>query len=136
MNKVELIKKHEGYRSRPYYCTEGKYTVGYGRNLDDNGIRKDEAQLMLANDLKDCESQVEDNIDCFNKLSEVRQAVLINMVFNLGWPRLSKFNKMLLALDNGDFGRASEEMLDSRWARQVGNRAIELSDMMKINEWQ
>lgn len=136
MDKIELIKKHEGVRLFPYLCTAKKLTIGVGRNLDDNGIRQDEADLMLSNDIKECEQVLESRMDHWEALSEVRQAVLINMVFNLGWPRFSKFKKCIAAVNDCYFDRAAAEMLDSRWAVQVGNRAIELSEMMKSNHWQ
>jgi len=135
MDKVSLIKKHEGYRDKLYQCTAGKQTIGYGRNIEDNGISKDEANLMLANDIKECEKTLNYNLPFFKDLSEVRHAVLVNMMFNLGWPRLSKFKKMIAAIESKDFDRASAEMLDSKWARQVGNRALELSGMMESDSW-
>ncbi len=135
MDKIELIKKHVGLRLKPYLCTAGKTSIGFGRNLDDNGISLEEAEVMLANDLKPAEEMLANKMDHWDALSEVRQAVLINMVFNLGWPRFSKFKKCIAAVNDGYFDRAAAEMLDSRWARQVGNRAIELSEMMKSNHW-
>ena len=135
MDKIELIKKHEGLRLKPYRCTANKQTIGYGRNIEDNGISKEEATIMLCNDIRESEDALASKISNWEELSEVRKAVLINMVFNLGWPRLSKFKRALAAVEGGDFKRASAEMLDSRWARQVGNRAIELSDMMNANKW-
>lgn len=135
MDKISLIKKHEGYRDKLYQCTSGKSTIGYGRNIEDNGISKDEANLMLSNDIRECEKTLKSQFDFFEDLSEVRQAVLVNMMFNLGWPRLSKFKKMITAIYSKDYERASAEMLDSRWARQVGNRAVELSDMMASDQW-
>ena len=136
MDSIELIKRHEGFRLKPYKCTAGKTTIGYGRNLDDNGIRPDEANLMLRNDMAECESVLIDRMDHWNALSDVRQAVLVNMVFNLGWPRFSKFKNMIAAVNDGYFDKAAYEMLDSQWATQVGNRAKELSEMMATNEWQ
>ena len=56
------------------------------------------------------------------------QEVLVNMMFNLGRTRLGKFKKFIVHLHNQHWKLASEEMLDSKWARQVGNRAIRLSD--------
>lgn len=135
MNKLELIKKHEGLRLKPYQCTAGKATIGFGRNIEDNGIRLDEAELMLSNDIKECEAVLSDRMEYWDALSEVRQAVLIDMMYNLGWPRLSKFKRTLAAVNDGYFDRAAAEMLDSRWARQVGQRAMELSDMMQSNKW-
>jgi len=135
MNKIELIKEHEGLRLKPYQCTAGKTTIAFGRNLEDNGIRLDEAEFMLSNDIKECESVLSDRLERWEALSEIRQAVMIDMMYNLGWPRLSKFKKTLAAVNDGYFDRAAAEMLDSRWARQVGQRAITLSDMMKTNNW-
>ncbi len=135
MNKVDLIKKHEGLSLKPYKCTAGKLTIGYGRNIEDNGITTQEANMLLSNDILSCEAQLEDKIPSWGKLSEPRQAVLVNMVFNLGWPRFSRFKKMLSAIGECNFDRASAEMLDSRWARQVGSRAIELSQIMKDDKF-
>jgi len=135
MDKIELIKKHEGLRLRPYKCSAGKLTIGYGRNIEDSGISKQEAEIMLCNDISSCESELDLNIPIWRGLSEPRRAVLINMVFNLGYPRFSKFKKMLKAIKDKDFNRAAAEMLDSRWARQVGNRAIELAEIMKTDKY-
>lgn len=135
MNKLDLIKKHEGLRLNCYQCTAGKTTIGFGRNIEDNGISLDEAELMLNNDIKECESVLGVKMERWDALSEVRQAVMVDMMYNLGWPRLSKFRKTLAAVNDGYFDRAAAEMLDSRWARQVGNRSVELSEMMKTNNW-
>jgi lysozyme len=135
MDKIELIKKHEGLRLSPYKCTSGKLTIGYGRNIEDNGISKQEAEIMLFNDISSCEGELDLKIPIWRDLSEPRRAVLVNMVFNLGYPRFSKFKKMLKAIKEKDFNRAAAEMLDSRWARQVGNRAIELAEIMKMDKY-
>jgi lysozyme len=68
-------------------------------------------------------------------MNEPRQAVILSMLFNLGRPRFDKFQNMQAALLGGDYTLASHEMLDSRWANQVGRRAIEMSDMMQSGEW-
>ena len=69
------------------------------------------------------------------ELDEIRQRVIIDMAFNIGVPRLNKFVKMWKAIDNKDFPSAKIEMLDSRWAKQVGNRAVRLSNAMETGEW-
>ena len=86
---------------------------------------------MLLNDINECEAVLCDRIVNWTEHNEVRQGVLINMMYNLGWPRLSKFKKMLAAFESKDYKLASIEMLDSKWAVQVGRRATELSDIMK-----
>jgi lysozyme len=139
MNKgklIDQIQKHEGLRLKPYKCSAGKTTIGFGRNLEDKGISKSEACMLLANDLHECINQVKEKIPFFGQLNDARQNVLVNMCFNLGIYGLLKFKRFLRALDLGRFERASVEMLDSRWAGQVGVRAKELSRQIKTGEFE
>lgn len=133
---VEQLKRHEGFRSKPYLDTVGKSTVGYGRNLDDIGISKDEGEQLLINDLVVAQEELENNFVFYFGLSSVRRAVLQNMVFNMGISRLKGFKKTIAYIAAGHYELAADEMLDSKWARQVGSRAVELSDQMRSNEWQ
>lgn len=126
----QQLKRHEGLEYRLYKCTQGKQTIGVGRNLDDLGISEDEAMFMLDNDLARIETELEKNIPMLSGLSDNRKIVLMNMAFNLGISRLLQFKNMLGALAQHDYKTASEEMLNSRWSEQVGNRAKELSEMM------
>lgn len=135
MNVYDLIRQHEGLRLKPYRCTAGKLTIGYGHNLDDNGISERQADDLLLNDLVDVEEELLCNLKRFEELDEIRQAVLLDMSFNLGWPRLSGFKKTLAYMEAGDYKNAAHEMLDSQWARQVGERANRLSRMMETGEW-
>ncbi|WDE11173.1 glycoside hydrolase family protein [Thalassomonas haliotis] len=134
-NTVEQIKKHEGFRSHPYYCTAKKLTLGYGRNLDDVGISEQEAEILLQNDLSECKAVVKRNIDT-RYCNDAQVGVLINMAYNLGASGLMAFQKMLANVEAGDFQGAANEMLDSRWAQQVPNRAEELAKQMVLGEWQ
>jgi len=118
---------HEGLKLKPYRDTEGKLTIGIGRNLDDVGISKEEAHALCANDLKGVFDDLDRNIPWWVRLSDDRQRALVNMCFNLGWPRLSGFKNMLAAMEKGLFERAADEALESKWARQVGSRAREIS---------
>ena len=131
----ELIKKHEGLRLKPYKCTAGKLTIGYGRNIEDNGITESEAEMLLNNDIQNCYSECS-KLTCWNKLNEARQAVLVDMCFNLGISRLKGFKKMLAALEVGAYYRASAEMLDSKWAKDVKTRATKLAAIIKKGEIQ
>lgn len=127
---AELIKRHEGLRLKPYKCTAGKLTIGYGRNLEDNGISQYEAEQMLFNDIQHCYTNLV-KLSCWNKLDEARKAVLLDMCYNIGIARLKTFKKMLAALEVGAYNRAAKEMIDSRWASQVKTRATELAEIMK-----
>jgi lysozyme len=133
MNRIKAqLVRHEGLRLKPYRCTAGKLTIGIGRNLDDRGISQKEAYAMLERDIQDCEQWLIDEIpEVYNKLDEVRQSVLLNMCFNLGIKGLLEFKNTLSFIGAGDWERAANNMLASKWAKQVGMRAIELSEMMR-----
>ena len=130
---AQLIKKHEGLRLKPYRCPAGKLTIGYGRNLDDSGISPSEAEALLYNDIQTCYAACV-KFGFWNRLNAARQAVLLDMCFNLGISRLKQFKKMLAALTRGNYENAAKEMLDSAWARQVKTRAQELAEIMKKGE--
>ncbi|OJT01555.1 glycoside hydrolase family protein [Marinobacter nauticus] len=127
------LERHEGLRLKPYRDTVGKLTVGYGRNLDDVGITPEEAELMLDNDIDAAEKHLL-TVDEYNGLDPIRQAVICNMCFNLGFYGLMAFRKMWKAIARKDYTEASKQMLDSRWARQVGYRAQELAEIMRTGE--
>ena len=128
----EQLVRHEGLRLKPYRCTVGKLTIGIGRNLDDCGITQSEAYVMLINDIMKCEKQLQVKIpDIYNGLDEVRKSVLLNMCFNLGISGLLGFKNTLAFIQAGDWERAANNMLESKWAKQVGRRAIELSELMR-----
>lgn len=128
---IGRVKIHESLRLKPYRCTAGKLTIGYGRNLDDVGLSNEEAEYLLLHDLENAEREAS-KLDCYKKLSQNRRDILIEMVFNLGYPRLCGFKKMIQALDRGDYNGAANEMLDSKWARDVGERARTLAYFMRI----
>lgn len=130
----EEIERDEGRRNKPYECTEGFLTIGVGWNLDANGLPDDIIDELLNRSLlqasKDCESLYAN----WYQIDAVRQRVLINMAFNLGKNGLSKFKKMNAAIHRGDWDKAAEEMMDSRWSQQVGDRAKRLHVMMRTGK--
>ncbi|MFT6778783.1 MAG: lysozyme [Paraglaciecola sp.] len=133
--KRQLIN-HEGLRLKPYKCTSNKLTIGVGRNLEAKGISEDEAMAMLDNDIVYFEEQLRRRIPSIRDITHTRQAVLVNMAFNLGVNGLLQFKNMLKALINEDFEEAATQLLDSRYAKQVGRRAHELAEQLKSGEWQ
>lgn len=132
---TDMLVDHEGMRRKPYRCTAGKLTIGVGRNLDDRGISPDEAMYMLANDIRDSRRELSAAFSWFDKLDEVRQAVLIDMCVNLGLSRLQGFRNTLALIGVGKYEAAAQEMLNSKWAEQVGRRAQRLSRMMATGRW-
>ena len=147
MDKLtDQLKRHEGYRKRMYLCTAGKETIGFGYNLKanplhlssleignayKNGMNEVEAERILKLMISKCVDQLEEAIPFINKLDTVRQDCLINMCFNMGMVGLLKFKKSLLLIEAGEYSQASIELLNSKWAKDVGNRALELSTQMK-----
>lgn len=135
MSVTNLIKQHEGLRLKAYSCPAGKITVGYGRNLEDKGLSEVEADYLLINDISEIEASLSSRLYWFMKLGAVRRAVLIDMAYNLGINGLLSFKRTLAHIEKGDYEAAAIEMLDSRWADQVGQRADRLSEMMLTGEW-
>lgn len=127
---VRQLRLHEGERLKPYRCTAGKLTIGVGRNLEDRGITRDESAMLLANDIADMERELQRALPWVARLDEVRQRVLVDMAFNLGIVGLLNFKRTLATIETGDYQQAATMMLDSKWAKQVGQRAERLARMM------
>ncbi len=132
---TQQLIRDEGVEYKPYQCTAGKNTIGVGRNLDDIGVSHEEAMLMLDSDIARCIDEVDKNMPWSVRLSDPREAALLNMAFNLGITRLLEFKKTLAALEVGEYITASKEMLDSKWARQVPKRARRLAAQMETGKW-
>jgi lysozyme len=128
-----LIARHEGLSLVPYRCSEGKLTIGYGRCLDELGITKREASMMLNNDIIRVHGELDKAYVWFRRMSPIRQMAIMSMNFNLGITKFRKFHKMISALALSQWDRAAIECLDSRWAKQVGDRAIEIATMIKTD---
>lgn len=128
--KQQLIK-HEGLELLPYKCTAGKLTIGVGRNIEDRGISYDEAMMLLENDLLLYTAELEKAFPVVKELDNVRVMTLINMAYNLGITKLRQFKMMWAAIEDNDFEVAAQEMLNSKWASDVGQRSLELSEQMR-----
>ncbi len=132
---IENLKISEGFISKVYKCPAGKLTVGYGRNLEDNGITKDEAEALMFNDIEKVENLLNEKLTWFKDLDNTRREVLIDMAFNMGVFGLLKFKNTLKYIEEKEYGIASQEMLNSKWSQQVGDRAIKLSNVMALGRW-
>ena len=146
---IERIKKHEGYRISPYKDTVGKWTVGYGRNLEDNPLSVMEVIKLFSNvdfkstvnaerffegllvgDIRKHTEELESRLAMFPMCDYEEQTVLIDMAFNLGVPTLLQFKGMLHAIDNDDKVEAAVELLDSKYAEQVKTRAVDNAKLL------
>ena len=134
---IEQLNRHEGVRTHAYQCTANMTTVGVGRNIDEDGglgLSVDEIEFLLKNDIKRCKQELI-TLPWFPEIDSVRQDALINLCFNLGITRLLGFKNALNAMSVGDYEKAAEEFLDSRWAVQVGNRALDVAHMIRTGEY-
>ena len=132
MELMERIREHEGFSRTPYMDSTGHITVGYGRNLEDKGITKSEAEYMLINDINNAIDQMLNHLSyVVEDLNDGRKEVIVEMIFNMGIYNVLKFRKMIAALQEHNYLKASREMLDSKWAKQVGQRALDLAKIMR-----
>lgn len=125
----------EDLRLMPYTDSVGKLTIGVGRNLTDNGIRESEALFLLDHDIDEAERGLLTRYPWTADLDPVRFACLCNMRFNLGATRFAGFVNMLQHAAVGEYDKAAEHMLASKWASQVGSRATRLARMMRTGDW-
>lgn len=111
----QSVKRFEGYEQKVYTCPAGVLSIGYGRNLEHNGVSLLEAETMLENDLLNCKLLLVDKLSFFSSLDDIRQNVLIEMCYNMGLTNFLKFKKTLLYIQQKEYKLASLEMLNSKW---------------------
>lgn len=137
----ESIKKtlieDEGLKHKPYKCSAGKLTIGIGRNIEDRGISDATAFQMLEEDIY---LALDDaykifTVDFFNSLSQPRQHAILNMIFNLGGVRFSKFKNMIAAMRAKDWDLAAKEAKESLWYKQVGSRGDRVIELIKNEKY-
>ena len=128
---IDQLRLHEGVEKTVYDDSEGIPTIGVGRNLRDRGLSDDEIDYLLSNDIDIVVRELDNVMPWWKDLDEVRQRVLCDLVFNLGMPRFSGFKKSISYMKQQMWDQAANELLDSKWARQVGRRAERLSEMMR-----
>tara|TARA_R100001440_G_scaffold56975_1_gene76767 strand:- start:880 stop:1308 length:429 start_codon:yes stop_codon:yes gene_type:complete len=124
---------HESLETHAYTCSANAITIGVGRNIDKNGglgITEDEARYLLKNDINRVESELQAAYGWFSELDDVRKEALVNMVFNLGLTRFNQFKATIKHIENRDYELAGAEALNSRWAEQVGQRAIDVANQL------
>ena len=131
-----LLRKHEGYSEKPYKCSAGKLTIGIGHNIEDRGLHPDVIEHQFQLDIQESVEICQELFKNWQLIPPNKQAVLVDMAFNLGELRLKGFKKMIIAVSWGDWEKAAHEMLCSKWADQVGHRAVELSNIMKEKDCQ
>lgn len=135
---TDMLRRHEDSVRHVYVCSAGYETIGVGRNISESGLGLSDGEIdfLLKNDIARVEAELEAEYSWFKNLDRVRKDAMIDISFNLGATRLRGFKKSLALIETGDYSAAAQEFLDSRWADQVGNRAIEVTTMIETGEYQ
>lgn len=126
---LDRVKQHEGFRAMPYADSVGVETIGYGCALSvgwSEPFAEAVAKLQVEAAEQECMA-----IPGYLEADPLRRSVLIEMMFNLGRNRLYGFHNFLRAIKDGDYKQAAAEMLDSKWAVQVKQRAVRLATIME-----
>lgn len=134
---IAQLKRDEGFRSSAYKDSLGFLTIGYGKLIDSRkggGITQEEGEYLLNNEVKRVIDQLDEKIPWWKELDDTRQHVLINMCFNLGIHGLLGFRNTLARIKAGLYEEAAKNMLLSKWAEQVSNRAHRLAEMMRTGK--
>tara|TARA_R110001606_G_scaffold375581_1_gene533946 strand:+ start:47 stop:466 length:420 start_codon:yes stop_codon:yes gene_type:complete len=135
---IEMLRKHEGVETHAYKCTANKTTIGVGRNIDPNGgigLSDSEVNYLLSNDVKRVNQELLSAFSWYKTVAPARKDAMMDICFNIGLPRLKNFKKALAAMASGDYQTAAIEFLDSKWAKQVGQRAITVTDIIRSGEY-
>lgn len=136
--RYRLFRSHaiwaEASRNFPYEDTVGKVTIGIGRNLSDNGLSDHEVEYLFANDYERTLDEAA-SFAWFDNLNAARQLVVMDMIFNMGLRRFKGFVRTIAAIEAGQYEVAARQMLDSKWARQVGRRAKLNAQTMASGEY-
>lgn len=128
----EMLVRHEGEKLHAYLDSEGYWSLGVGRLIDKRrggGITQEESRYLLKNDIQRVVSEAR-QFPWYDSLNDARKMAICDMLFNLGLPGFLTFRRMIAALERGDYPEAAKELLDSKYARQVKGRAIELATII------
>ncbi len=141
MNRSRLttqLRHDEGSVASVYKDSEGYYTIGVGRLVDEKKggkLSEDEIEYLLDNDIDRVVNQAIREFTWYNDLNDVRQEAVLNMIFNLGLTGFKGFKLAIKAFERHDFDEAAKQLLDSKWSRQVGARATRIADAVRVGEW-
>lgn len=148
---ITRLKLHEGCSLTPYKCPAGKLTIGIGRNTEDNpftaeelrvvgdwkhGITREAAHYLCRNDIERCIADLKKNLKWFDGLDKERKYALIDLCFNMGIRTLLTFKKTLASIACGNYRTAAEQLLQSKYASQVGKRAQRIAKLIETGRWE
>jgi len=129
---IEKIKRHEGWRSKPYRCSANKLTIGYGTNIEQ--ISKKEGELLLISRLNDIFEYALPQLPEYKTLNDARKLVYLDMLYNLGFKSFKGFKHMRNYVQDGNWHGAACEIENSKYYKQVGLRGQENAEMMRFGK--
>ena len=124
---IERIGVNEGFRSKPYQCSEGVWTIGHGLTW----LTEEESLHILTGRISQLHLKLLDDLDWYKDMPPEVQGILIEMVYQIGFSGVMKFRKMIANMQGKNWKGAADEMLDSLWARQTPSRANRLADIVR-----
>lgn len=148
MNILELLEHEEGYRSKPYYCSEKFPTVGIGQKIGPKNanldlyqftVSRDVAYVWLGETVEKLQGQLSSSsatMLAWKNLNQARRDILTSMAYQMGFDGVCKFKKMIAAAERSDFSEMSRQALDSRWAKQTPRRANRHAEVIKTGTWE
>ena len=131
MNLIDSIKKHEGYVGIVYKDSLGIDTIGYGFAIKDLELDEDICEIILERKITQLIDRINNKFSWYKYMPQEIKDIVTEMCYQLGVTGFSKFKKTIAYLQDKKWEEASDEMLDSLWARQTPNRAKEMSDRVK-----
>ena len=140
---AEIIKYHEGFSAKPYLCTSGKWTQGYGRQIGTRHrapVSKQTAEAWLHEDIRSVMSDLDTLAPWWRKLSPVRKQAMVNFMYNIGPTSFQGFTEFQKAAQVGKFTAAARELkytkgTKTKYWKKVGNRAEQVAHAIKFGTW-
>ena len=124
---IERIGVNEGFRSKPYQCSEGVWTIGHGITW----ITEEESLSILSGRISELHLKLSEDLDWYDRMPPEVKGVIIEMCYQIGYAGVMKFKKMIANMKDINWKGAADEMLDSLWARQTPERANRLADIVR-----
>ncbi|HGF7373659.1 TPA: glycoside hydrolase family protein [Vibrio cholerae] len=134
-----VLEFEEGYREKPYHCSEGYPTVGIGKKIGPKGcsldcydfsVSRDVANLWLSEEINSVNDEL-NKLNWYLDLNPDRQVIITSMAYQMGLSGLLKFKKMISSLERGNWDEAAYQALDSRWAKQTPKRANRHAEVLR-----
>lgn len=129
-NVIARTKANEGFKDKIYTCSEGYLTIGYGWNLEKTPMPIEVAELMLKHILKGVIRELL-GYKWFLDMDDKKKEVVVDMAYQMGVAGVLKFKRMIAAVEGGDYQKAADELMDSVYAKQTHNRAIQNEAIMR-----